>query len=55
METTVREPNPSLTERALEARYDRIIEVIAASESESQIAPELFSELADIIIQLESL
>lgn len=45
---------PSLLVRALEDRYDRIIEVIAGSESDKQIAPELFLELADIIRQLES-
>lgn len=47
-------PTPTLTERALEERYDRIIEVISMSESAEQIAPDLWLELADIILQLES-
>lgn len=47
--------SPALTERALEDRYDRIIEVISMSEYAEQVAPELFAELAEIILQLESL
>lgn len=54
METTNPENKQSLVSRALEDRYDRIIEVISRSESAEQVAPELFLELADIIRQLES-
>lgn len=44
----------SLVTLSLEERYDRIIEVIAESESDAQVAPELFLELAEIVLKLES-